>query len=148
MCSWRENNHQAAKTRNNSRNMERSLSIRLGEVQELIYDLKHCRWNIVGFAEEKLPRMRDTIFGTAEKTRNASIGWHSVYGKKLYVVSSAALPSPEDSSLFGSQRDHTTSQSFRSMDQPQTMKMRRSNSSTNSLIVSHQRLPRRIYLPT
>ena len=40
---------------------------------------------------EKLTRMRATRSGTAEKTRNTSLGWHSLYRKQLLVVSYASL---------------------------------------------------------
>ena len=58
---------------------------------------------------EKLPRMRDTRSGTTEKTRNTSMGWYSLYGNKLQVVSLAALPSPADTSPSGFQRDDRSS---------------------------------------
>ena len=32
---------------------------------------------------EKLPWMKDTRSGTAEKTQNTSMVWHLLYGKKL-----------------------------------------------------------------
>ena len=76
---------------------------------------------------------------------DTNMGWRSLYGKKLQAVSLAVLVTPAVSSPSGVQRDHTTLQSFRSMHQPQTMKMRRPSRSVSSQIVSQQRLLR-IYL--
>ena len=78
--------------------------------------------------------------GISSKIRTLScfIWLKSVLLNLLYVfgVSSAALSSPADSYPSEFQRYHTTSQSFRSMHQPQTMKTKRKNSSTSSLLVS------------
>ena len=56
--------------------------------------------------------------------------------KEVVVVLFAALSFLAESSPSGSQRDYTTSHSFRSVHQPQTKKTRRPNSSTRSIIVS------------
>ena len=110
-----------------------------GKVQELAHELKHYQWDIltrsVGQVLEKLPWMKDRISSTEEKTQNTSMWWHSLCGKKLYVVSAAALLSPAGSSPSRFQRDQTTSQSFRSLHEPQNMKTRRSSNSMGSLIV-------------
>ena len=74
---------------------------------------------------EKLPRMRDTRSSTAEKTRKPT--WGGIHCAERNCRASAALPSPADSSPSGSQRDKTTSQSFRSTHKPQITKMKRSN---------------------
>ena len=67
VCYWSENNHQTAKRRNNNRDMDvRSL---------------HACGKVLGL--EKFSWMEDTRSSTAEKTRNSSMGLHSLYGKKL-----------------------------------------------------------------
>ena len=59
------------------------------KVQELTHGLKHYRWHILGLSEVRWTGFRRNYHGwetrsdTAEKTRNISIGWNSLYGKKL-----------------------------------------------------------------
>ena len=88
MGYWGENTHQTAKGRNNNSNMIRPLSKCCGKVQELSMSetLDGTSWvlpRLDAQVLEKPTQMRDTRSGTAEKTRNTSMGWYLLYGKKL-----------------------------------------------------------------
>ena len=123
-----------------------------GKVQKLIHELKRNRWDTLALAGVQWTGFGETTMDAGHKIRYSGDDWKHqkvlTLSVQKEVVGSVIISTPVSSSLSpcGSLRDQTTSQSFRSMHQSQTTKMRRSNSSTSSLIASYQRLLRKIYL--
>ena len=142
MCYWSENNHQTAKRGNNISGINSHSLQACGKAQELIHELKCNRWDTLALAGVQWTGFGETTMDAGHKIRYSGDDWKHQKGLTLSVqkevVDSVIISTPVSSSLSpcGSLRDQTTPQSFRSMHQSQTTKMRRSNSSTSSLIAS------------
>ena len=117
--------------------MVRLLSAYLRKVQELIHDLERYRLDILGLAE-----VRWIGFGETTTDEEHQIWYCGEDSKRRYAVAfivrkevvGRIISCTLTSSPSGFQRDHTASQLFRSMHQPETTKTRWSNGSTSSSI--------------
>ena len=91
-----------------------------GKVQELIHELKCYRCYIMGLAKVRWTGFGETTSEEGHKSWYCGEDSKHLYGVAFIVwkevilqaVSSAALPSPADSSPSGCQQVHTTSHSF------------------------------------